>query len=72
MRAYGATSILCESENSLIFRMSGTTKSIYCFCFASRGAGGDGAQAVKNNEKSLLLNPKNTNATDMPKKLRER
>jgi tetratricopeptide (TPR) repeat protein len=35
-------------------------------------AAGDKAEAVKNYEKSLSLNPKNTNATAMLKKLRER
>jgi len=35
-------------------------------------AAGDKTQAVKDYEKSLSLNPKNTNATAMLKKLRER
>src|SRR6266566_2540379 len=34
-------------------------------------AAGDKAQAVKNYEKSLSLNPQNTNATAMLKRLRE-
>jgi hypothetical protein len=34
-------------------------------------AAGDKAQAVKNYEKFLLLNPQNTNATAMLKKLHE-